>query len=544
MDGLEKARLDPSAGYTIVHSPGDRLRDGYDVRITAHAPGTDPQAAHAAVGLQNFFNAGGVGELQLRYSGKTNRSATAYSHQVYVHPDHRRKGVASAMYRHAEQVLGVKMVPSKDRTKDGKALWVGNKGDPQFGKVELPDGSGFFTATVGKSEESLAKAIDPKDLAPIAKASDPAGAKLVDHRPHLTGHPAALQPSVDAYRSQVLNSPEKVKKVRKAASGISDGITKKVMYDTGAGDTYQRYMVKPYHERVIQRVSKWMKHPHQGWAEMANQALYHAGGIGHLHQGVHVDEHDFGTGTKEPALVVHLAKDHIPAANARQGLMGDPHDEDPVLQGPHFDAKKIAVMDFLTNNLDRHGGNLLRPFNGKGILAIDHSRSFQYQSPNDDRIKHTAPTKRPRELADTFGAYHHNSAIEHLSPLLPPEPRTQNREEFHRSLYDARMKALQAYAPVINDWWGQAGPHIRSEMERQLQQITDPKVRDHIKRNFEARADWLDERANIGLENYGDDWYKNEVPMYRVGEMTDEERSQAESRAAAEQWARENPDKV
>jgi hypothetical protein len=180
------------------------------------------------------------------------------------------------MYAHAERVTGKRVVP------DGKALWAGNKRDPQF----------------GKSEEPLVKAVDPKDMASIAKASDPAGAALVDHVPHLTGHPAAIQPEVDAYRAHVLQSPGVVKPVRKSSSGISAGITRKVLYDApvaGKADL-QRFMVKPYHERITKVVSKWMKHPHQGWAEMANQALYHAGGIGHLHQHVHVSEHDFGAG--------------------------------------------------------------------------------------------------------------------------------------------------------------------------------------------------------------------------------------------------------
>lgn len=547
---LEKARLDPSAGYTIVHSPGDRLRDGYDVHITAHAPGADPQAAHSAVGLGNFFKAGGVGYLQLRYSGKTARSSTAYSHQVYVHPDHRHKGVASAMYAYAEKHLGIKMVPSKDRTKDGKALWAGNKQDPQFGKVMLPDGSGFFTGTVGKSE-SLAKAVDPKDMASIINASDPAGAALVDHVPHLTSHPAAIQPEVDAYRAHVLNSPEKVKKVRKAGSGISEGITKKVLYDVPVAGSVsgmqKRYLVKPYHERIVSRVSKWMQHPHQGWAEMANQALYHAGGIGNLHQHVHVSEHDFmdpksvpegyrpgvhNFNPKEPALVVHLAPEHVPAASASQALLPE---------GRHA-ARQIAIMDFLTNNLDRHGGNLLRHYSGKAPLAIDHSRSFQYVAPNDDQ-KWLAPSKRGRDVEDQFGGYHTRSSIDKLAPLLRQDDAAQSplpaygldRNQF----YDATRRSMEDYVPAF-DWWGENSGKIRGEMDNQLQQIKDPEVIAHIKRNFDARADWLDERANIGIENYGDDWYRsNGVPMYRPGELTDEEKRDPRVMEAAQQKASE-----
>ncbi len=456
-----------------------------------------------------------MGQARIRYDGRK------YMHSVdtYVHPAHRRLGLASAIYAFAQRHTGRTIKPSKDRTTDGKKLWAGNKRDPQF----------------GKSEESLAKAVDPKDMASIAKASDPAGADLVDHVPHLTAHPAAIQPEVDAYRAHVLQSPGKVKKVRKAGSGISDGITKKVLYDVPVAGSVsgmqKRYLVKPYHERIISRVSKWMQHPHQGWAEMANQALYHAGGIGNLHQHVHVSEHDFGTGKPEPALVVHLAPEHIPAASASQPLLPE---------GRHA-ARQIALMDFLTNNLDRHGGNLLRHYSGKTPLAIDHSRSFQYVAPNNEQ-KWVAPSKRLRHaLDDTFQGYHQGSSVDKLAPLLRQDDVSQaplpkygrTRDQY----YDALHRSMEDYAPAF-DWWGQNSGKIRGEMDNQLQQIKDPEIRAHIKRNFDARADWLDERADIGIENYGDDWFRsNGVPMYRPGELTDEEKRDPRVMEAAQQKA-------
>jgi hypothetical protein len=203
------------------------------------------------------------------------------------------------------------------------------------------------------------------------------------------------------------------------------------------------------------------------------------------------------------------------------------------------------MMDFLSNNLDRHGGNLLRHYSGNSVMAIDHSRSFQYQSPNSE-LKRTAPTKRPRNMDDSFGPYHADSSIDKLSPFAPAPVGKPgggwSQEAGRQDYYDRQRKLRQAYQPAF-EWWGAASPKIRAEMDKQLQQIKDPEIRAHIKRNFDTRADWLDERADIGVENYGDEWHKDGVPMYRPGELTDDERRQAESRAAAEQWARENPDK-
>ncbi len=365
-------------------------------------------------------------------------------------------------------------------------------------------------------KNELAKATRPQDLASIGKATTPDGPKAVDHTPHLNSHPPGIDHEVQAYRNHVVNSPQPVKK-EKLGEDTSGGITKKVIYKVGD----QKYMVKPYHEKIITRVKKWMSHPVQGWAEMANQALYHAGGIGHLHQKVHVTEHDFGNGQKEPALVVHLTPGHTNAASIYDhterkigATLGESHGDEAEDQGPHHDTRRIAMMDFLTNNLDRHGGNLLRNDNTRQPLAVDHSRSFQYQTPNDDDVKWAAPTKRPRELHDTFGAYHKDSSVNRLTPFYP-----QGQDMYGAPYggYQAKMQAMTAYRPTF-DWWGQNSANIRSEMGKQLEQIKDPKIKDHIKTNFDARADWLDEIANIGVENYGDDWHKNQVPIYKPGE--------------------------
>ncbi|NDD55180.1 hypothetical protein EBZ39_15175, partial [bacterium] len=211
----------------------------------------------------------------------------------------------------------------------------------------------------------IEKAIDPKEFKSIVRASTPEGKNHVDHTLHLNEHPEEHRDWVSGYRNEILGSPKSYKKLKKA----QDGITKKVILtqNTPAGDT-EKFMVKPYHERVIKRTQGWQKFPIQGWAEMTNQALYHAGDIGHLHQKVHVSEHN---------MVVHLEKGFQPVQNKRAEL-------ESLQLSRHFshktqqDALKIGLMDFLTNNLDRHGGNLMVSDNNEDLKAIDHSRSFQY----------------------------------------------------------------------------------------------------------------------------------------------------------------------
>lgn len=373
----------------------------------------------------------------------------------------------------------------------------------------------------------LEKAVKPLDFAGIVRASDPAGRQLVEHKPHLESHPPEHTDLVQAYRTHVLNSPQKVKRVAVKKNAGAEGITRKHLYEipeTVQSHGGQKFMVKPYHERIIGRVKNWQKHPHQGWAEMAHQGLYHAAGIGDLHQKVHTSEHNMGNDLpNEPALVVAMEKEHRPVFELGYGAYK------AVSPKVKEDTRKIALMDFLTNNLDRHGANLLLgdfqkdksgPFDvdkANAVKAIDHSRSFQYSTGHT--YKWEKPSKQPREMDDNFGDYVRHSAIGEVAPLLD--------DRNHPRLYDREMQSLRDYAPTF-DWWGEVSPKVREEMNKHLEQIKDPNVRDHIRRNFNARADWLDERSNFGLENYGTDWYKDPVPIYKPGQLTDEEKAERE----------------
>lgn len=379
---------------------------------------------------------------------------------------------------------------------------------------------------------AMKKAIRPEDYKGFRRALDPAGAQLVDHKPELEAHPPQHNADVAAYKHVVLDSKEPVK--RSTGKVANNGITRKTLYDVPATHPTHggaRYMVKPYHENVPSRLKKWQKHPHQGWAEMTNQALYHAAGIGHLHQNVHVVEHHMGEGHEaEPALVVKMDPDFRPLAGVDRPT--------PELQ---HDARRIAMMDFLSNNLDRHWGNLMvgghQPTGATSVfspsetptklLAIDHSRSFQYA--NNHHYKWKARREQPRELEDTFGAYTKAAT----SDIAPMAGRYDAIEEGGATPY----KNINDWAPVF-DWWGQNSDRIKATMAKRLDQIKDPEVRKHIERNFDARTRYLDERADIGLDNYGSDWHDHPVEQYRPGEITDAEREHQAWQARHPDWVK------
>jgi predicted GNAT family acetyltransferase len=73
-----------------------------------------PYKVYAAVDNKN------VGELQFVVS-KDNSKLIAAS--VVVDPNYRRQGIATALYKYAEQEMGLKFVKTNTTTKDGDMLW-------------------------------------------------------------------------------------------------------------------------------------------------------------------------------------------------------------------------------------------------------------------------------------------------------------------------------------------------------------------------------------------------------------------------------------
>jgi 8-oxo-dGTP pyrophosphatase MutT (NUDIX family) len=474
------------------------------------------------------------------------------------------QGPMSHVFTHPQ---GGHVMVSRDPSKPSafRATRIDATGTP-IGHIEAPDIHGaikaahqygadvFSSQPFKKSEpfeteaqEWLVKATRPDSFKSIARAVTPEGRRFVDHESQKTAHPPEHNPVVEHYENEILRSG-KVHLPKKGNS--SEGVTRKVIYATHfnpQGDMLKptphgmdaKFMVKPYHEGIVGRIKSWQKFPIQGWAEMANQALYHAGGIGHLHQKVHVSEHNMGAGhEKEPALVVHMEPGMDPMY-----LSVRAHNPHPQLS---HDAMKVGLMDFLTNNLDRHGGNLMlgdpkhyEPEDGRvpaaythRLLAIDHSRSFQYVNNHTHKWDSQALVKKKRDMSDSLRPYllsHSTSSVGHLMTLI------HGRHIARDHAHDRRQDFLEQHAKPAFDWWEQAGPKVRTAFEQQVAHIKDPAAKAHIIRNFNARADFLDERARLGIENYGQDWYDDPVAQYHPDQKTDEEREHEDHlRAVAE----------
>src|ERR1700690_4353026 len=133
-EDLSKAVLDPNAGYSFIHQdpntvnrPGAWSRPGEFM-----LPGT---ATHTVRAFHQNKNIG-----YAHFSSKGLPSGQMNVKNVYVDEPHRRKGLASAMYSHAEKQTGKKLVPSKRQTNEGKSLWGGNANKQQFGQLNKSEG--------------------------------------------------------------------------------------------------------------------------------------------------------------------------------------------------------------------------------------------------------------------------------------------------------------------------------------------------------------------------------------------------------------------
>lgn len=330
----------------------------------------------------------------------------------------------------------------------------------------------------------LAKKLDETTVAHLAAAQAPHGPTVTRSIAENDWVPEAVRPH-QAQLAQHLARPEPDASERMPESA---GIQTKHVVRAGA----DRFLLKPYHEVHYPAAPDFgvaaSGTPATGWAEMTSQALYHAGGIGRLHQQVHVVHADH-EGRRVPLLAIRMSPEHhaiedhhFPKHDAeitptdpnptwgRFGRMPHAGYSDaatdrvrPIIQ----DSNKIAVMDFLAGNSDRHHKNLMVDPEHQ-LLAIDHGMSYAY------RGNHFSPT---------VNEYVHSGALERPRHLIP------QREE----------QAQQARATMA--WWREHGPAIKETMTRRLDLIKHHALREHVKKNFEERAHQLDVAVKVDDPN-------------------------------------------
>lgn len=234
----------------------------------------------------------------------------------------------------------------------------------------------------------------------------------------------------------------------------TDGISKKLVHKIG-DDTF---MTKAYSANRTTQTSRTGDLPLAGWATMTNKNLYHAAGLQKICEEV-------GTklsktkGSKEeiPTTVHKFARNYTPVKSFSPIVnKTNLHDR--------LQARQIGIMDFITGNEDRHGGNLMisdspRDDGKHDLLAIDHDNSFLY---NDISLY-----------------------------------RSYNNSAMSRYLHDSIIQKKEADS--LSGWWIKNKGAILDEMNNNLNSIKDGATRNHIRENFNNRHEhisvWADKHS-------------------------------------------------
>lgn len=297
-------------------------------------------------------------------------------------------------------------------------------------------------------QEALGKALHEDDV-PFIRQDDPASPEKVpvyNWREHLKEHlkPALasiIGPRFAQFNKQVLHSREVVRPhLNKDDAG---GTVEKLVYRHPDGI---KSMVKPA-SNANSRIA--------GFAEVAMQSLYHAGGIGRLHQKVHLAGAPVGD-QEHPMVVVHMEP-----GDTLGDVMKDIHSPDfgRWHANPEnlFDLERVNLMDFVTDNEDRHVDNLmLRKQKGARhtwpLMAIDHGYAFRFRR-------------------GPVWSQHTRSATQQV---LPKE-----------------ANGVDGISPRALAWWKEAAPKIREEFLKHVALIDHKRTRERVRDEVLARMDWL-----------------------------------------------------
>ena len=336
----------------------------------------------------------------------------------------------------------------------------------------------IVSALLNATDVDLSKAVKDSDWNKILRSHDESQPHWVDPSTHLIENPAPK-----TYQD-FLSSPVQNKGVPSPG-----GISAKMIHSVkDSGNNTDTYMAKPYFKAIESHSKGWIKHPILGWATMATKGLFNAGGIGHLAE-------DVSTATHQGVpLTVHKFS---PDFEGVRHLFNSGHrDVD------HLALKQIGIMDFLTNNNDRHGDNLMMgkfpDETGKHpLLAIDHERNFQYgETPakhlGRDDLKRQFDEVKPHDFTRSGAWQLHDWARQDAGHPLKMKP-----DDKHPEWYETENK--------LADWWTKNRDNLKSEFERQLTGIKDENVRKHIRDNFDARVsainNWSNDATHYGAEN-------------------------------------------
>jgi len=514
---------DPVVPYVFAHNPIKKVGSRPDYRVGHLGPHRLERVRYlkSIVGKHGYYprnNAIDYMEAQIHGGIYLPRDVQA----IHLGPSGKSAEHIEALKKFNLPIYDWELHPKNENATYPKLLWApegnGQRSsivtDEDLAKRKAIRGEPTWKDTLHKFEGDLAqylrnlrKTFHPRHFKGIAQATDTKANDVVDVAPELEVVPHNHEGSLARFKDMQTS-----KKSWQPDHEDVGGYTRKRVFQNDNGD---KYLIKPYHEKFPSEFRNLLTHyPLGGWAEMTNQELYKAAGIPHLHQAVHVANQTAPDGNTIPMLVVHMEDNAHPVFYGRNKPNKD----------ARKNVRKIALMDFLSHNTDRHSGNLLINKRGDPI-AIDHSLSYQYGIP---AALFGANKTQVRDFRRENGGYLEDMPRGYLQGgISAVDPFNNYIDVRDKTNYNYDMDRLHRYEPII-DWWGQVGPDVRKAFESRLQLIKDPDAQAHLRRNFNTRADLLDQMHDLGLDNFGTGWHNTAIPIYSPGEKTPEEEEEEE----------------
>jgi hypothetical protein len=231
--------------------------------------------------------------------------------------------------------------------------------------------------------------------------------------------------------------------------------------------------------------------------------LFHAGHIGHLHQKVHATMGRTNLNRKEPshALVVHIEPDSMTFNEAGgwkdfkgKEAPGRDHARVRKLLGTpeHLESlRRIGIMDHITGNVDRHGGNVVLKSDGS-VIAIDHGRSFWAHR------KHAFGREDTEEMVDGNGNDHE------FGFMKAPGYATQDVTKYSELPEDS-FAAAYGGTPTKEtwNWWHDNKDAIAAKFQEHVRMLPDVEARPKMMAEFMHRYNLLNKLSeqNPALQN-------------------------------------------
>ena len=345
--------------------------------------------------------------------------------------------------KHLESKVDLKKL--EDYIKDPTALNKSTKFSDIAERNKYKDVLKEISSMQNLSVKDLQKGMQKEESDSLTSAHSADGSKVVDDSQHRIDFAAPKE-----YQDFISSDSKD--------SGLSEkGIEAKTVHKIGD----DKFMTKPYHSEISRCFSTWAKHPITGWSSITTKALFTAGNEKRLCEDV--SAHDIN------GVPVTVHKFHKSATSMGGDLLRhkDTHHNTN-------DIYKIGLMDYLSNNTDRHQDNILLDHENKmptgevPLVAIDHSLNFQYLEGINDKFGNDAKTETPLD-------YINSSVLKHLN----------NRSGIN---YKSNSDLI--------DWWKSKAEPIKKAFVANLEHLKDEKLKDHMYKNFNSRWNTLNKWAD------------------------------------------------